>query len=117
MSSVVLRKNGGFYSAYGDDAFILYYLFSYKIIDDKVGFPIVSYNKIVNVLENSKINYIVNDKKINVNFKRKNNYYKFVNLGKNKHNLECRINNIISKLNNLTEDDLDEILILIEEKI
>ena len=30
-SKVVLRKNGGFYSVYGDDAYILYYLLNYKI--------------------------------------------------------------------------------------
>ena len=28
MSSIKFRKNGGFYSVYGDDTYILYYLFN-----------------------------------------------------------------------------------------
>lgn len=34
MGSVVVRKNGGFYSIYGNDCYVLYYLFNYRIIDD-----------------------------------------------------------------------------------
>ena len=58
-SKVILRKNGGFYSAYGDDAYILYYLLNYKIIGDKVGFPKSAFNKVINLLEDNHISYEV----------------------------------------------------------
>ncbi len=116
-NNVVLRKNGGFYSVYGDDAFILYYLFHYKIIDDKVGFPLSGYNKVINCLEDNLINYSDSNKNISVNYKKKNNYNKFLNLGKKKHSLDFRINSIMEKINNLSENDIDEILDLIEAKL
>ena len=68
-SNVVFRKNGGFYSVYGDDCYILYYLFKYRIIDDRVGFPISAYNKVVNVLNENLINHQYNDDV--VNYKKK----------------------------------------------
>lgn len=57
MSEVILRKNGGFYSVNGDDCYIFYYLFNYKIVSDRVGFPLSAYNKVVNTLEDNKISY------------------------------------------------------------
>lgn len=117
MGSVVVRKNGGFYSIYGNDCYVLYYLFNYRIIDDKVGFPLNSYNKVINALDDNCINYVVTNTNVLKNYKRKNNYDKFVDLGKKKYNLNYRIDSIIKKLNNLTEKDVDEILSLIEEKL
>ena len=50
---IVLIKMGTFYEAYGDDANILSYLFSYKIrvVSDNVncGFPVNSLNRILSV--------------------------------------------------------------------
>lgn len=112
-SNVVFRKNGGFYSVYGDDCYILYYLFKYRIIDDRVGFPISAYNKVVNALNENLINHEYNDDV--VNYKKKNNYDKFVKLGKKKYNLDFRIKDIISKLDKLNEKDIDKILDYIEE--
>lgn len=108
MSSVILRKNGGFYSAYDDDTYILNYLFKYKIKDNKVGFPKSALNKVINVLECNCINYVVDDNI--VDYKKRNNYDKFVKLGKKKYSLTYRINEIISKLDELSEKDVDKIL-------
>ena len=49
MKEVVLRKSGGFYHVNSDDCYILYYLFNYKIVSDRVGFPISAYNKVINI--------------------------------------------------------------------
>lgn len=110
---VVLRKNGGFYCVYGDDTYILNYLFNYKIKDDKVGFPISAIDKVINVLEEKNINYELNNNLID--FKNKNNYKKYYKLGKKKCNIEYRINEIMNKLNSLDEKDIDKILKYIEE--
>ena len=40
--SLVLVKKGSFYTTFNDDAYILNYLFGYKIVNnEKVGFPTV----------------------------------------------------------------------------
>lgn len=59
---VVLVKIGEFYHAYGKDAYILAYLFKYKLkkIENKVsscGFPSSGLNKIIANLEKNDINY------------------------------------------------------------
>lgn len=55
---LLIFKNGKFYNVYNDDAFIFYYLFGYKILkDDKVGFPESGLVKVLNTIEDKKINY------------------------------------------------------------
>lgn len=115
-SNVVLRKNGGFYSVYGNDCYIFYYLFGYKIVDDRVGFPVSAYNKVINTLEENFISYEVVNGNL-ANYKKRNNYEKFVKLGKKKHSLDFRIKEIISKLDKLQEKDIDKILDYIESLI
>lgn len=81
---IVLIKIGTFYEAYGDDANILSFLFSYKIrtVGENIscGFPINSLNRIISILDRKSINYLVVDKSHNYeeemkqNYKRKNKY-------------------------------------------
>ncbi len=58
---LVIRKNkGNFCTIYGDDANIISSLFGYKILNNnKVGFPESVLNKIINILEDNKISYMV----------------------------------------------------------
>lgn len=51
MNSVVLRKSGGFYIFFDDDAIIISFLCNYKINNGRVGFPINTINKVTNLLE------------------------------------------------------------------
>lgn len=111
MSSIKFRKNGGFYSVYGDDTYILYYLFNYKILEDRVGFPISAFNKVTNVLNEKYISYD------EVNFKKRNKYNKYVELGKKKYSIDYRIKCILDKINSLNGEELDEILGFIESKL
>ena len=111
MSSIKFRKNGGFYSVYGDDTYILYYLFNYKIIDDRVGFPISAYNKVINTLEEKHISYD------EINFKKRNKYNKYFELGKKKYSIDYRISCILDKINSLDECKINEILDYIESKL
>ena len=62
MNELILRKNGGFYSVYGDDCYILFYLLGYKIVGDKVGFPISAYNKVIELGKNKcKLKYRIDN--------------------------------------------------------
>ena len=84
--------------------FILYYLLNYRIVGDKVGFPSNALNKVINLLEDNHISYEVDG---NVyDFKTRNKYKKILDLGKRKCSLDYRVNDIISKLNNLDEKDI-----------
>ena len=64
---VVIVKVGNFYHVYSKDAYIFSYLFEYKINEKEsvpcCGFPLTSISKVEGILEKSKINYIVLDKK------------------------------------------------------
>ena len=69
---IVLVKVGTFYTAYGKDAYIISYIFGYKLnkVQKENIYSCVFlenvYNKVISKLENMKINYI--------NVDRRNNY-------------------------------------------
>ena len=58
---IITQSSGKFFEVYGYDAFILSYLFGYKIIQNgktyKCGFPDSSITKITNKLSDLKISY------------------------------------------------------------
>lgn len=70
MKDIVLFKVGSFYHAYGKDAYIMSYLFEYKIKKveqnySTCGFPSSSLSKVLSKLEEKKINYVLVDKRNN----------------------------------------------------
>lgn len=113
IDKVDLRKNGGFYCVYGSDCYILNYLFDYKIKDDRVGFPVSAYEKVVKTLEENKISY--ESTKDSYICNTCNKYNKFLDLGKKKCNLKYRMDKIIEKLNTFDEKKLNGILDIIEK--
>ena len=116
-SSVVIRKAGGFYYTFDDDAMIISYLTGYKISGDRCGFPLNSLSKVTNLLEDNSINYLVKEKMEEVDrreFKKNNKYNKMLDKGKKKFSIDYRINSIMEKLNELSYDELDELLSVIE---
>lgn len=116
--SIILRKCGGFYQAFDEDAHIINYFFNYKIKDHRCGFPLTSINKIINLLEEKQINYIIREEEdIIKDFKKKNNYEKYLIKAINKNNINKRIENILNKLYQLDIESLEEILRQLEDKI
>lgn len=98
---ITLRKIGGFYICFDNDAIIISYLCNYKIKNGKVGFPINTINKITNILDDNNISYIVKEEMEEVDKKiygKKNKYKYYLEKGINKINLDKRINNIINKI-------------------
>ena len=60
VKEIVIVKIGKFYSVYGKDAYILSYIFKYKLRSlekniQTVGFPESSINKVISILEQNKI--------------------------------------------------------------
>ena len=96
--TLILRKIGGFYQAFVVDALIMSYLFNYKVINYRCGFPINSINKVIEKLEELNINYILKqEEEIEKDFKRKNNYLKYLDKSKVKDSINNRIHNILNK--------------------
>lgn len=73
---IIMVKMGNFYHVYSKDAYILSYLFKYKIKENEeipeCGFPLVSLSKVEATLEKNKINYMVIDKRSNYEVEGKN---------------------------------------------
>ena len=61
-NTLVLVKEGVFYSAYRDDANIIWNIFGYKHLDNKVSFGQFSYDKVINELVINKISFCIVDK-------------------------------------------------------
>ena len=112
---IKIYKKGGFYHSYDDDSIIISYLCNYKIINNRVGFPINSINKVVNILIDNKIDYIIYNKD-NVIDKYISNDNRYNNiLIKAKSNID--INNIVFNLKKLDNNKLNIILEYIERVI
>lgn len=119
---IELRKSGKFYNLFGDDAIILHYLTGYKIVAEKggVGFPETAYNKVINILEDEEVSYIVYEKEnilAEKDFKKLNSYKSLLKKGMQALSVEERFAKIEKKIKNLSVKELDEILNLIEDAI
>lgn len=108
---IVFRKFGGFYSVYDNDAIILHYLFNYKIKESRVGFPVNSIDKVTNKLDELHINYQVEDEKVSF---KDNKYDFYLASSKNKITLDYKIEEIISKIDKLDFNKLNELIKIID---
>ena len=107
MNYVILRRIGGFYNSFDNDAIVLSYLCDYKVKNGKTGFPISAIDKVINILEDNKVNYIIKEKgidKIKKNFNNGNKYNKILIKGKEKYDINFRIDKLIDVI----EDYINE---------
>ena len=127
---VVLLRVGTFYIAYGKDAYIVSYLFGYKIkpVDStnyaSSGFPVGSINKIKSALESRKINYVLLNKSDNYEVeefddnKDLNRYEEIYDKAHKYIRLKDRISDINNYLiDNVNKNNIKEILFKIENII
>ena len=127
---VVLLRVGTFYIAYGKDAYIVSYLFGYKIkpVDStnyaSSGFPVGSINKIKSALESRKINYVLLNKSDNYEVeefddnKDLNRYEEIYDKAHKYIRLKDRISDINNYLiDNVNKNNIKEILFKIEDII
>ena len=108
--SVVLLKSGSFYITYDNDALIMNNVFNYQNINNKVGFPIRSVDKVMNSLNELNISYVIdnNDETDILEFLSEDNeYLKYYELAK-KDEFKDSLNKILlDKIKFLIESDND----------
>ena len=115
---LTIRKIALFYETYDDDAQILSYLLGYKIIKGRVGFPENAIHKVINTLEENKINYkIIGNQDEIKDFKNLNQYSKILAKSRDKIEIEDKIEKMIKKINTLDSGSLCEILDRMENMI
>lgn len=111
---IKLYKNDGkFIVCYNDDAYILHSIFGYKLVgegkNDKLGFPSTVIDKITEKLDSLTINYEIYYKKeleSSKDFKKKNSYQKYLDLGLLQVEVDKKVDLIKYKLSRL---DLKEV--------
>ncbi len=97
---VVLVKSGNFYYSFGEDAFILQYVFNYQIRDDKVGFPLNAKAKVKSVLNRNNINLIevVDDYAYVLETKNNNAYSNTLKEAKENMLIKNMLNNLMNTI-------------------
>ena len=82
MNMLKLKRNGCFYSAYDDDAYVISYIMNYKIIKTennkyKVGFPDYMIDEVVYYLKKNKISFYIDDNiEKSIDYRENNRYLK-----------------------------------------
>ena len=123
---IVLVKIGNFYYCYGKDSYIISYLFKYKInilkdYTDSCSFPQNASNKVISILENKQVNYIILDRRNNYEIIEKsdnrnlNRYDKIYEIGRRENVKRMRVEKIYSYL--LENIDNKELIDNIEKVI
>lgn len=113
---IELYKNDGkFITCYNDDAYILHSIFGYKLVgegkNDKLGFPSTVIDKIIDKLDSLSINYEIYYKKkleSSKDFKKKNNYQKYLDQGLLQVEIDKKVDLIKYKLSRLDLKDVNK---------
>lgn len=124
--SIVMIRSGVFYETFNDNAYIINYLFNYKIKKLSncimVGFPISIIGNIKEKLNNEQLNYVIADNGNNYRSnKNKDNNVKYevlLDVSKKTYLIDTEIKDIQHKLDILKKSkSIDEILSKIKEII
>ena len=104
--SIILIKKGAFYVTYDEDALIMWYLFDYKIINSKIGFPVFCIQKIVELLNNNNLNVLVLNGNDITKYEVVNNMYSLLlGLSHDKKEVELYINELNESVRLLVENN------------
>ena len=117
--AIIIIKTGTFYNVYGQDAYIISYLFGYKLRRQNnilsTGFPKEVINKVMAKLDYKKIDYLIIDKRNNYEVEEKsinnklNTYKKIIIDAKAYISAKLRVENINKYLlRNLNDKKLIE---------
>ena len=92
----VILISGNFYISYDEDAIVLNHLFSYQIVNNKIGFPLVTLPKIKEKLDELNVDYIIynNEEEITTQTNEDNNYMNIYNKAK-KEEFTTKINEVL----------------------
>ena len=100
------ERDDTFYVTYDIDGFILNYLFSYQIKNDRVGFPSSTFNKVIELLSSKDISCIVFDKEVQTEYLKKDNtYFSFLAKAQQDFNNQLMIRTLVDRIKILVNND------------
>ena len=101
---IIFIKRGCFYYCLYRDSYIISYLFNYKVINDRLSFPITNKINVCIKLNELNIGYIIDN---DIVYGDSENYNKYFKLGYDK----VKVDYIISDINNiLIKLDIDKLI-------
>ena len=119
---IITQSSGKFFVVFGYDAFMLNYLFNYRILQSgktyKCGFPDSSINKIINKLNDLKISYQIIYRGKNPlvkDYKKINQYSKYKLIALQKLNIKERMDTLVEKVKSLNEEQAIKVLMELEK--
>ena len=119
---IITQSSGKFFEVYGYDAFILSYLFNYKVLQNgktyKCGFPDSSITKITNKLSDLKISYQIIYRGRNPfvkDFKKINQYSKYKLIALQKLDIKERVDALVEKVKSLNEEQAKKVMLELEK--
>lgn len=97
---VVIIKSGNFYYTFGDDTYIMNYLFNYQIRENKIGFPLNAKAKVKSVLNRNNVNLIevIDDYAYILESKNENAYQVKLREAKNNMLISNMLNNLMNAI-------------------
>ncbi len=118
--TVFLRKVGGFYHAFDEDAILLFSLFHYKINNGKSGFPIGSIQKVIEKLKEQKVNYFVKvneEEEESMSFYEENRYLEIYEKGKQEYREFHKKEKVTERIFRLDEKQVDQVIEFVQSFI
>lgn len=118
--TIILRRVGGFYHAFDEDAIVLFYLCHYKINNGRSGFPVGSLGKVKSLLEMEKISYLLKiseDVEEEMDFKEENRYQEIYELGEVAYREYHKKEKITERIFCLEEEKVDQVLQFVQKLI
>lgn len=107
IESIILLRSGSFYVSYEMDAFILNYLFSYQVKNEKVGFPVSTISKVLQSLEEKHISFFVFDDSDGRYYEANddNCYFSFYDKAQSNYNNQLMMQVLFDRIKYLIERD------------
>lgn len=116
-NNIVIIRNGFFYYCYGEDAYIISYLFHYKLLFHKMAY--VSFNDLTKILIRLKklnIGYIVIDKQMTKEYGDTDVYLKYYSMAYLEVSKKNLLDEIVLVLKKLPLEELQDILDFYKKK-
>ena len=115
---LIIKDSGKFYRTYDKDALIINVLIGYQILPGlRVGFLDNALSKVINRLAENRISYRVIVKgqiEKEYNYKKLNQYNKFVNIASKTADLNSRLELIVKKIKKADEEKIIRIIDYLE---
>ena len=115
---LIIKDSGKFYRTYDKDALIINVLIGYQILPGlRVGFLDNALSKVINRLAENRISYRVIVKgqiEKEYNYKKLNQYNKFVNIASKTADLNSRLDLIVKKIKKADEEKIIRIIDYLE---